>query len=122
MSAYSQMKVDPGFFRVMAKMAGNEGLTLAEERLVADYLSGFSPQEAAPGLPGGPAGDVRGDNNLRRTNWFNGRYLTAEALSRQDTYFDARSRLNAQALMPGVAWGLGLAVDGANATPVISQR
>ncbi|WP_295591231.1 hypothetical protein [uncultured Lamprocystis sp.] len=119
MSAYSQMKVDPGFFRVMAKMAGNENLTLAEERLVADYLTGFSPQGAAQGLPGGPAGDVRGDNNLRRTNWFNGRYLTAEALSRQDTYFDARSRLNAHALMPGIAWGLGLAVDGANATPVL---
>ena len=118
MSAFSKKTVDPGFFRVLAKVAEGEDLTLAEERMVAEYLTGYQPQAAGQGFPGGPAGDVRGDNNLRRTNWFNGRYLTAEALSRQDTYFDARSRLNAQALMPGVAWGLGLKTDGANATPV----
>ncbi|MFM7547401.1 MAG: hypothetical protein ACKO8I_00710, partial [Cyanobacteriota bacterium] len=52
--------------------------------------------------------------NLRRTNWFNGRYLTAEALSRQDVYFDHRSRLNAHALMPGIAWGLGIEGTGLN--------
>jgi len=116
MNAYREKKVDAGVFRVMAKLAAKEELSVAEELLVADYLADYRPHGAEPGFPGGPAGDVRGDNNLRRTNWFNGRYLTAEALSRQDTYFDARSRLNAQALMPGVAWGLGLDVDGANAT------
>jgi hypothetical protein len=63
---------------------------------------------------------VRGSNNLRRTNWFNGRYLTAEALSRQDVYFDARLRLAAHAQMPGIAWGLGITA-GANATPVTAN-
>ncbi len=121
MNAYRDKKVDAGVFRVMAKMAAKEDLSVADELLVADYLAGYRPPGVEPGFPRGPAGDVRGDNNLRRTNWFNGRYLTAEALSRQDTYFDARARLNAQASMPGVAWGLGLATDGANATPLSSD-
>ncbi|HMX23947.1 MAG TPA: hypothetical protein PKA11_13385, partial [Accumulibacter sp.] len=119
MTTYSWKGMDAGLLVVAAKLSRNEPLSAAEELSVAEFLKiyrgyGGGTAGANEGFPGGPVGDVRGDNNLRRTNWFNGRYLTAEALSRQDGYFDARSRLNAQALMPGVAWGLGIETDGAN--------
>lgn len=117
MTTYSWKGMDAGLLIVAAKLSRNEALSAAEELSVAEFLKGYGGGlvGANEGFPGGPVGDVRGDNNLRRTNWFNGRYLTAEALSRQDGYFDARSRLNAQALMPGIAWGLGIETDGANA-------
>ena len=57
---------------------------------------------------------MNGWNSLCRTNWFNGRFLTAEALRRQDNYFDYRARLDAYALMPGIAYGLGLTAAGLN--------
>ncbi|HPT49671.1 MAG TPA: hypothetical protein PLS67_02160 [Accumulibacter sp.] len=120
MSTYSWKGMDAGLLTVAAKLARNETLTAAEEYGVAEFLRGYRGGDNE-GFPGGPVGDVRGDNNLRRSNWFNGRYLTAEALSRQDTYFDARSRLNAHALMPGIAWGLGVEADGANALPVLES-
>lgn len=120
MSTYSWKGMDAGLLTVAAKLARNETLTAAEEYGIAEFLRGYRGGDSE-GFPGGPVGDVRGDNNLRRSNWFNGRYLTAEALSRQDTYFDARSRLNAHALMPGIAWGLGVEADGANALPVLES-
>jgi len=116
MTTYSWKGLDAGLLVVAAKIARNEALTVTEELSVAEFLKGYGGGAAGAneGFPGGPAGDVRGDNNLRRSNWFNGRYLTAEALSRQDAYFDARARLNAQALLPGIAWGLGIETDAAN--------
>jgi len=103
-------------FLAFAKKLDNPNavLTAAEEAA----LAAFAPAEAGGGFPGGVPGDARGRNALRRTNWFNGRFLTAEALRRQDTYFDLRARLDAHALMPGVAHGLGLSAEGLNALPV----
>lgn len=113
--------MDAGLLTMVAKVARNEKLSVNEEQLIADFLREHGRAAAESGFPGGPAGDVRGNNNLARTNWFNGRYLTAEALSRQDVYFDHRARLAAHAQMPGIAWGLGLEADGANATPPDSE-
>lgn len=103
------------YFSTAARLANKERISAVEERWVRGYLDRYAPpQVAEPGFPEAPSGDARDRNNLRRTNWFNGRYLTAEALSRQDVYFDHRARLNAQALMPGIAWGLGIEGEGLN--------
>jgi hypothetical protein len=84
-----------------------------------NILDRFVPTKPAEqGFPERRAGDTGGNNTLRRTNWFNGRYLTAGALSQQDVYFHHRSLLNAQAQMPGVAWGLGIEAVG---TAVLSK-
>lgn len=117
MSANTWKNMDAGLLTMVAKVARNEKLSASEEVSIADFLREHGRAAAGNGFPGGPAGDVRGSNALSRTNWFNGRYLTAEALSRQDVYFDHRARLAAHAHMPGIAWGLGLEADGANATP-----
>lgn len=97
-------------------------LTAAEETAIAQFLPGYAVGGGTVGFPAGPAGDARGTNGMRRTNWFNGRFLTAEALRRQDSYFDLRGRLDAQALMPGVAYGLGLSANGLNTMPVVEDR
>jgi len=103
------------YFSTAARLANNERISAVEERWVRGYLDRYAPPQAEePGFPQQAVGDARDRNNLRRTNWFNGRYLTAEALSRQDVYFDHRARLNAQALMPGIAWGLGIEGQGLN--------
>ena len=102
-------------FSIAARLANKERISAVEGRLFRHYLDSYAPpQVAEPGFPQQAVGDARDRNNLRRTNWFNGRYLTAEALSRQDVYFDHRARLNAQALMPGIAWGLGIEGAGLN--------
>lgn len=92
-------------------------LTPQMEADLAQLLPGYAPGQGM-GFPGGPAGDVRGKNALRRTNWFNGRFLTAEALRRQDAYNDTRDRLLAHTHRPGIAWGLGIEAPGANTLPV----
>lgn len=96
------------------KLYGHAALTIAEEGEIGK-LAGIGIGPA--GLPIAPGGDVEGWNSLNRTNWFNGRFLTAEALRRQDSYFDQRARLDAQMLAPGIAYGLGLEADGLNASP-----
>lgn len=53
-------------------------------------------------------------NGLLRLNYFNGRYLTAEALRREQHYWDARARLAAMAHGSGIAWGLGLDTEAAS--------
>lgn len=99
------------FLNLAFQLANDKKINVADRFWLHGYLDATSPSKGLePGFPEAPAGDARDRNNLRRTNWFNGRHLTAEALSRQDVYFDHRSRLNAHALMPGIAWGLG--VDG----------
>src|SRR5581483_1406294 len=90
-------------------------LTVTEQAGWTRFVTGeLVAGTGAAGLPSAPGGDVNGWNSLCRTNWFNGRFLTAEALRRQDTYFDYRSRLDMHALMPGIAYGLGLQGDGLN--------
>lgn len=121
MNAKMWKNMDAGLLTMIAKVARNEKLSVTEEKSIADFLREHGRGAAEDGFPGGPAGDVRGTNSLTRTNWFNGRYLTAEALSRQDVYFDHRARLAAHALMPGIAWGLGLEADGANTVPPHSE-
>lgn len=54
------------------------------------------------------AGEITGSNGMSRVNWFNGRFLTAEALRKQDRYWQLRTQLLAQIHTPGIAWGLGL--------------
>jgi hypothetical protein len=116
MSSETQAK----FFMAMAKKAGNPNapMTAAEDAVIAEYLGYAKAGGEAQGLPAGPAGDARGTNAMRRTNWFNGRFLTAEALRRQDSYFDQRARLDAHLLMPGVVHGLGVTAQGLNGMPV----
>ncbi|WP_270938272.1 hypothetical protein [Falsiroseomonas oryzae] len=92
-------------------------LTAAEEAVLGVFLP-----EKDQGLPQAAPGDARGQNALRRTNWFNGRFLTAEALRRQDVYLDARARLDAHLLMPGVVHGLGITGTGVNAMRVNEDR
>lgn len=121
MSTKKWKNMDAGLLTMIAKVARNEALSAADEASIADFLKDYAGTATDSGFAGGPTGDVRGNNTLRRTNWFNGRYLTAEALSRQDVYFDARTRLAAQAMMPGIAWGLGLAADGLNQTDIDSE-
>ena len=113
MDALQQAKL----FRAMARRLDDPkaALTATEEAAIAIF---FPVEKDPSGLPAGPAGDAQGKNALRRTNWFNGRFLTAEALRRQDTYGDQRARLDAQVQMPGVAHGLGLSAIGLNALPV----
>lgn len=106
---------------LMASLAKRTAFSEKEQKLLEELAALKVEDISVEGFPGAAAGDVRGPNNLRRSNWFNGRYLTAEALSRQDVYFDGRSRLNAQALMPGIAWGLGVEGIGLNRTPLVTQ-
>ncbi|WP_437656659.1 hypothetical protein [Sorangium sp. So ce1182] len=49
-----------------------------------------------------------GDNGLFRLNYFNGRMLTAEALRKEQVYWDHRARLLGEVHPAGVAWGLGV--------------
>ncbi len=121
MSTNKWKNMDAGLLTMVAKVARNEALSAADEVSIADFLRGYAGAGSDNGFAAGPTGDVRGSNNLRRTNWFNGRYLTAEALSRQDVYFDTRARLAAHAQMPGIAWGLGLSADGLNSTPIDTE-
>jgi len=121
MSMKKWKNMDAGLLTMIAKVARNETLSAADEASIADFLKDYAGTASDTGFTGGPTGDVRGNNTLRRTNWFNGRYLTAEALSRQDVYFDARTRLAAQAMTPGIAWGLGLNADGLNQTGIDSE-
>lgn len=59
-------------------------------------------------FPAGAKGRVAAINGLYRTNWFNGRFLTADALRADQVYADTRARFVAQIHPPGVAWGLTL--------------
>lgn len=111
-------EIDARVFSALAKKIYGKGtLTLAEETAIGEVLGFGQSGSETGGLPSSSGGDVEGWNSLSRTNWFNGRYLTAEALRRQDSYFDQRTRLAAHLLEPGVAYGLGLEADALNAAP-----
>lgn len=71
-------------------------------------------------FPEGQTGDISRTNGLFRLNYFNGRFLTAEALRKEQTYWDTRARLVAQIHPPGIAWGLGLRV-GVDDYPAIRE-
>ncbi len=52
-------------------------------------------------------------NGLFRLNYFDGRFLTAESLRREQAYWDHRAQIDAQAFPLGIAWGLGLKLPAA---------
>jgi hypothetical protein len=111
--------IDHTMIRAIANRLANPGKPLSagdEANFRAFFGAAASGGTDTTGFPAATGGDVNGWNSLSRTNWFNGRFLTAEALRRQDAYFDYRARLNAQVQMPGVAYGLGLSAQGLNAT------
>jgi hypothetical protein len=117
--------IDPTMIRAVAKRLADHTavLTASEEARFGAFLGAAGAAGTdTTGFPAATGGDVNGWNSLTRTNWFNGRFLTAEALRRQDAYFDYRARLNAQAQMPGVAYGLGLHASDLNATPYGKQN
>ena len=62
----------------------------------------------SPPFPEQRVGTRSGTNGLYRLNYFNGRFLTAEALRREQVYWDTRARLVAQTHGAGIAWGLSL--------------
>ncbi|MCM8882039.1 MAG: hypothetical protein LC541_01725 [Candidatus Thiodiazotropha sp.] len=66
--------------------------------MLADQLAKAPPGSAS----------ITGKNGLFRINWFDGRFLTAQAFRQQDSYWDQRLRLLAQIFPPGISWGLGL--------------
>lgn len=82
---------------------------------VADFAR-WLRERTRGGFPEGRRGDISGWNGLFRINWFNGRYLTAEALKAQDVYWDHRNRILGRIFPQGVSWGLGLSLGG-GATP-----
>jgi len=73
-----------------------------------------SPLDYRGGFFDADVGGVTGDNDLFRPNWFNGRFLTAEALRTQDGYWEQRTQMLAQVYAPGVAWGLGVHAENDN--------
>jgi hypothetical protein len=68
-------------------------------------------------LPEATAVQIPGTNGLFRLNYFNGRYLTAEALRKEQIYWDYRARLDAEIHPSGIAWGLGLETKAVWAAP-----
>ncbi|WP_437285440.1 hypothetical protein [Sorangium sp. So ce406] len=58
-----------------------------------------------------------GQNGLFRLNYFNGRFLSAEGLRREQIYWDYRARLLGEVHPPGVAWGMSLDYDHAWTAP-----
>lgn len=52
-----------------------------------------------------------GQNGLYRLNYFNGRFLTAEGLRKEQVYWDYRARLLGEIHPSGVAWGMSLTYD-----------
>jgi hypothetical protein len=66
--------------------------------MLADQLAKAPPDSAT----------ISGKNGLFRINWFDGRFLTAQAFRQQDSYWDQRLRLLARIFPPGISWGLGL--------------
>src|SRR4051794_26848604 len=111
MSGNMSFTGDAAVIRAIAKRLQDPAakLTLTEETGFAGFIGAWTVAGTdTAGFPTAIGGDVNGWNSLCRTNWFNGRFLTAEALRRQDTYFDHRSRLDAHLMMPGVCYGLGL--------------
>lgn len=83
---------------------------------------GIRPPVIRDFFPRGRTGDVSGTNDLFRMNWFNGRFLTAEALRRQDVYWDQRALQLAHVHPPGIAWGLGLEVADETLPPLGATR
>src|ERR1700737_3835840 len=72
----------------------------------------FPPPQAPPEkLAEAAKSSVSDTNGLFRLNYFNGRFLTAEALRKEQVYWDTRARLLAGVQPSGIAWGLGLEVD-----------
>ncbi len=83
-------------------------------RVDAQIPEHILPGGSEKGAKSGPGwvGDI---NGLWRTNFFNGRYMTAEVLERDQVYHETRARMAAQTQHAGIAWGLGLApMDGAD--------
>lgn len=56
-------------------------------------------------------GGLSGINGLTRTHWFDGRFMTARAMARDQIWNDARARLVAQDGVAGIVWGLMVEQD-----------
>ena len=72
-------------------------------------------------FPTDEVGDLSDTNSMLRLNYFNGRFLTAEALRTEQGYWDARARLVAQIHPSGIAWGLSILSAGAGASAAVSS-
>lgn len=68
------------------------------------------PTTTRPSCDVPSAANGAGTNSMTRLNYFNGRFLTAEALRTEQTYWDTRARLVAQIHPAGIAWGLSVSV------------
>lgn len=92
------------------------------------FVNGATPAAESAGpatedaFPGTAQGRVAQSNGLYRTNWFNGRVLTAEAYRADQVYTDTRARLVAQIHPAGVAWGLTLGVVAAPAPGPVEPK
>lgn len=76
-----------------------------KDDLILGQIELDEPQTRFPGIS---RGDRIGTNGLFRLNFFNGRFLTGQALRREQDYWDTRARLVAQIHDGGIAWGLTL--------------
>ncbi len=92
-----------------ARYAAEMQFLLLHATKKADDL-GADDFAVAESFPHGPKGPVAKVNGLFRTNWFNGRFLTADAFRADQIYSDTRARMVAQIHPPGIAWGLTLDV------------
>jgi len=90
----------------------DEALQQIKDRIDSILWERFLEPPVATG-----SGEISGSNGMSRVNWFNGRFLTAEALRKQDRYWQLRTQLLAQIHTPGIAWGLGLQAPGAGPAP-----
>lgn len=111
----SQVVTPEKIKEVIKEVVKVETVTIIQEVTASVTLEHAAPDgspfpEAWPGPA--PDGVVSGGNGLVRNRYTNGQALTAELLRREQRYHDARARVVAQAFPAGVAWGLGLRVQG----------
>ena len=104
------LKVTPAVFKKMAKIVGPDLAKQLYAVMTTEQLNlgGVGVPGDNAGFPEDRSGSVSGTNGLFRLNYFNGRFLTAEAMRREQAYWDARALAVGQIHPSGIAWGLGL--------------
>ncbi len=111
------VELDAADLRMLVNFAASYGkvetaVESPSKEIALDFRRWFTGR-FGDGFPEGRHGDISGYNGLFRINWFNGRYLTAEAFKAQDIYWDHRTRFLGRIFPQGVSWGLGLSIPGA---------